>query len=215
MLDAALALIDRVGLDGLTVRGLAEALGRPPMSLYSHFDSKRDLLDLAFEHLLRRLLVAHAHSTWQAELGGSCRQMRRELLAHPHWVALLTRVRVPPTAMHVYDHLLGLMLNDGFRPESAMFAVSSSVSLALGSVLTERLMDGTPPIPKQRLNMVHGMLGASPRASYPSIAAVSSKFDRWNFEHVFEVGLQALIVGLAESRPQTRRRQRNGAAGRR
>ena len=184
------------------------------MTLYFHFDSKRDLLDLAFEHLVRRLLVAHAQSSWQTELEGLCRHVRRELLAHPHWVALVTRVRVPPTAMHVYDHLLGLMLKDGFRPESAMFAVSSILSHAVGSVLTERFMNGAPPIPQQRLKVVGGMLAKSSRGSYPSIAAVSSKFERWSFDHVFEVGLEALIAGLTDSIPrpqQPHRRQREGS----
>jgi len=206
VLDAALALIDRVGLDGLTVRGLAEELGRPPMTLYSHFDSKQALVDLAFEHLVERLFTAHRHSTWQAELETSCRHMRRELLEHPHWVALLTRVRVPASALQVYDHLLGLMLQDGFQAEAAMFALSSILSHALGSVLSERLMGGAPSVPEQRLKLVRGMLAQMPRGSYPRVAAVSSKFDRWSFDRVFQVGLRSLIAGLEDSVPRRRHR---------
>lgn len=52
VLDAALEIIDRVGVDGLSIRGLAQELGRPPMTLYGHFDSKRELLDLAFVRLV-------------------------------------------------------------------------------------------------------------------------------------------------------------------
>jgi AcrR family transcriptional regulator len=202
LLDASLALVDRVGVDHLTVRGLAEELGRPPMTLYFHFDSKRELLDLTFEHLIQRLFVRHRHSTWRAELEAGCRHMRRELLAHPHWVALLTRVTVPPAAVDVYDSLLGLMLRDGFRPEAAMFALSSSLSYALGSVLTERLMSGTPSVPQQRLRLVRGMLAKMPRGSFPRVERVSPRFERWTFDRLFEVGLHALLDGLDESAPR-------------
>lgn len=202
VLDAALALIDRVGVDHLSVRGLADELARPPMTLYSHFDSKQALLDLAFAHLVHRLFVTHRHATWQAELEAACRHIRRELVGHPHWVALLTRVRVPSSALHVYDHLLGLMLEDGFRPEAAMFAFSSIISHALGSALAERLMDGKPSVPQQRLELVRRMLADGSRGSFPRIRAVSSKFDRWTFDRVFEVGLRSLVTGLDESSPR-------------
>lgn len=212
VLDAALALIDKVGADRLTVRGLAEELGRPPMTLYFHFKSKHELLDLALEHLTLRLVKPLGHPTWQHELEAGCRHMRRQLLDHPHWVAVLTRVAVPRPALRVYDHLLGLMLEDGFGREAALFALSSIVSHALGSVLTERLMAGAPSIPERQLALVKGMLATTPRSTYPSLTAVSSAFDRWSFDRVFEVGLQSLIGGLAELAP---RRGHHGRSRRR
>ncbi|MDF2848837.1 MAG: TetR family transcriptional regulator, partial [Oerskovia sp.] len=41
---AALALLDEVGLDGLTLRRLAQDLGVKAPALYWHFASKADLL---------------------------------------------------------------------------------------------------------------------------------------------------------------------------
>jgi hypothetical protein len=37
-----------------------------------------------------------------------------------------------------------------------------------------------------------------------ALTAVSSAFDRWSFDRVFEVGLQSLIGGLAELAPRRR-----------
>jgi AcrR family transcriptional regulator len=198
VLDAALATIDKAGLQGLTIRTLAHELGAPPMTLYSHFKTKNALLDLAFERLLQRLVPPEHGSTWQAEVEEVCRHMRGVLLQHPHWIALLTRVVAPPLVLDVYDRLLGLMGKDGFRPEAAMFAFSSAMSLALGSVLVERMMDGPHPIPVQRLALVKGMLVEMPRRRYPGIVAAAPKFDRWSFDNVFELGLHSLIAGLAE-----------------
>jgi hypothetical protein len=86
---------------------------------------------------------------------------------------------------------------DGFYPEAAMFAFSSAMSLAIGSVLVERMM-GHPPAPLQRLTLMKGLLAEMPRGRYPRIAAVAPKFDRWSFENVFDLGLHALVTGLAD-----------------
>jgi AcrR family transcriptional regulator len=166
------------------------------MSLYVHFHSKHELLDLVFERLLHRLFTTDHHATWQTEFEGACRHMRRLLLEHPHWVALLTRVKAPPSALGVYERLLGLMRKDGFRPEAAMFAFSTIMSHALGSVLVERLMGGNPPVPRQRLELVRDLLTTVPRGTYPRIAAAAPKFDRWTFDRVFEIGLHSLVTGL-------------------
>jgi AcrR family transcriptional regulator len=202
ILDCALDVVDRHGLDALTIRRLARELGRAPMSLYAHFASKRELLDLTFERLVLRLFARHHHSTWQAELEAACRHMRRELLHHPHWVTLLTRVRVPPSALDVYDQLLDLMWKDGFDPEAAMLAFSSVVSHALGSVLLERMMGGDPSVPKQRLALVKGMLADGHGGSHPRVAAVSPAFDAWSYDRVFDVGVRSIIAGIDESAPR-------------
>ena len=45
VLDAAVAIADREGLAGLTMRHLAAKLGVAPMALYMHVRSKEELLD--------------------------------------------------------------------------------------------------------------------------------------------------------------------------
>jgi AcrR family transcriptional regulator len=196
VLDAALATIDRLGLRGLTMRALADELGVAPMTLYTYFRSKSDLLDLTFEHLLHRLVPAQRHATWQAEFDAVCRGMRRELLAHPHWVALLTRAVVPRPALEIYDRLLDLMAKDGFEPDAAMTAFSAAMSLVLGSVLVERMMGGVHPIPRQRLALIKGMVSDLPADRYPGVAIASEHFDRWTFDSVFELELRSMLAGL-------------------
>jgi AcrR family transcriptional regulator len=196
VLDAALAVIDSVGLHGFTIRALAAALGASPMSLYSYFESKSELLDLTFERLLERLVPAPQHAGWQAEFEALCRHMRATLLEHPHWIALLARVTVPGSALAVYDRLLGLMTREGFEAAAAMFAFSSAMSMVLGSVLAERMMGGARPVPRQRLERIKAMLAKGDASRYPRLAMASPHFDRWSFDEVFEVELHALLAGL-------------------
>jgi AcrR family transcriptional regulator len=52
ILDAALALVDREGIDALTVRRLASELGVGMMSLYYHVADKDALLEGVAERVL-------------------------------------------------------------------------------------------------------------------------------------------------------------------
>ena len=113
--------------------------------------------------------------------------------------------------MEIYHRLLHLMWKDGFYPEAAMFAFSSAMSLAIGSVLVERMM-GHPPAPLQRLTLMKGLVAEMPRARFPRIAAAASKFDDWSFERVFDLELHSLVSGLAERCARQRSRKRRAGS---
>src|SRR5882724_11694288 len=57
VVDAALALIAERGLEGLSMRGLGEALGVEAMSLYHWFASKDRLLDAVADRLLAKVVA--------------------------------------------------------------------------------------------------------------------------------------------------------------
>ncbi len=61
------------------------------------------------------------------------------------------------------------MKKDGLGPEQAMFALSSRTAHVLGSVLVERMSEGPPSVPQQRLHIVSGMISRSP-AEFPRLA---------------------------------------------
>src|SRR5262245_19804171 len=88
VVDAALSVVDEVGVDGLTIRGVATAVGAAPMSLYTHFASKEDLLDAMARELSRRLYGAGIGASWPESLRASCHHMRELLIAHPKWAEL-------------------------------------------------------------------------------------------------------------------------------
>src|ERR1700728_3580904 len=60
VLAAALAIIDRDGADALSMRRLARALDRDPMTLYRHAPAKSALLDGIAETVLAQLRVDSA-----------------------------------------------------------------------------------------------------------------------------------------------------------
>ena len=59
IVDAALALLDREGLSGLSMRKLAQELGAGAASLYWHVGNKEELLSLLLDRIVGELSLIH------------------------------------------------------------------------------------------------------------------------------------------------------------
>ena len=105
VLAAALELIDRDGVDGLSMRRLARVLGRDPMILYRHAPNKAALLDGVAETVLAQLKVDPADPDWAGQLRAVARGYRALALAHPKVVPLLvTRPLATPLGLRPPRH---------------------------------------------------------------------------------------------------------------
>src|SRR3954469_9872529 len=91
--ETALELVDREGIDGLSMRRLADALGVGTMTLYGYFRSKRELLDAVVDAAVTDRPVPPAEADWREQLRALVLGARRNLLRHPALVEI--RVRQP------------------------------------------------------------------------------------------------------------------------
>src|ERR1700683_4873210 len=89
VLAAALELIDRDGVDGLSVRSLGPVLGRDPRIVDRHAPNKAALLDGVAETILAQLKVDPADPDWAAQLRAVAHHYRALALTHPKAVPLL------------------------------------------------------------------------------------------------------------------------------
>lgn len=133
---AALAVLDEHGLGAVTIRSVGARLGAAPMSLYSYFTSKHQLLDLMFAEVASRLYADAGHPTWQAEVNALCLRVRSQVLLHPNWRLLFSRAEAPKR-VPVTERLLGLMKADGIAPTDGFIAAHNASVLALGFALVE------------------------------------------------------------------------------
>jgi TetR/AcrR family transcriptional regulator, tetracycline repressor protein len=84
VVDRGLALADASGLDGLTIRRLAQDLGVTPMALYWHFHSKEDLLIGLADRVWSEIDVNIDRTLpWSRQLQGLLESLVRALRAHP------------------------------------------------------------------------------------------------------------------------------------
>jgi AcrR family transcriptional regulator len=96
ILRAALRIVDRDGVDGLSMHRLSDEVGRDPTVLYRHIPNKAALLDGVAEIVLEQLHVDTADPDWAAQLRAVAHDFRRLALEHPNMVPLLvTRPRPP------------------------------------------------------------------------------------------------------------------------
>jgi len=82
LVAAALALIDEEGLDGLSMRALADRLQVKAASLYWHVRDRRELLELLAEAILESASRPRRRATWRETVEANAEAVRRSVAAH-------------------------------------------------------------------------------------------------------------------------------------
>jgi AcrR family transcriptional regulator len=198
VVNAALLVVDRVGIEGLTIRALAAAVGAPPMSLYSHFKNKEALLDLMYAEVAYQLYADAEHPTWQSALEGLCHQVRGVLLQHPRWLPLLSRPALP-RAVPLRERILSLMMSAGVPPEDALASMTNASLISIGLTMVELSFQrprGTSVL-ADRFERLRRWAEKEPSADQqPTTRAAFAKMRRLDLAHNFSVSVSTFIKGL-------------------
>jgi AcrR family transcriptional regulator len=202
VVNAALEVVDRFGVDALTIRAVAGSVGAPPMSLYTHFANKEELLDLMYAEVARRLYADSGHDRWQAELSALAHHFRQTLLAHPHWTPILSRP-APPTMVAVRERILKLMVEAGISSDEALRGLSAVIVGTMGLVLVEltfREPDGASSFAR-RFERNRTLFEAEHApSSEPTSRAAFAKVRHFDFDETFRFSLETLIDGIVAKR---------------
>ena len=137
IVKAAIELIDRDGLDGLSMRKRGAELGIRGMSLYTHVPNKEALLFEVIREMFRELpLEAHSSEPWQEQLKTIMRTFREIGLAHPQVFVLFTS---RPWFRVTGGERNGLEILEraGFDRETSSKIIRSASNYVLGSVARE------------------------------------------------------------------------------
>ena len=116
---AALEILDAEGVDGLTMRRVAERLGVGTMSLYGHVRGKEDLLDAAIDAASAPADL-RLEGTWREQLTTLATTARAMLERHPAIVAV--RMRDPvlrPEALRFAEAGLTVLRGAGLDASEA------------------------------------------------------------------------------------------------
>ena len=153
--DAALAIVDAEGIDGLSMRRLARVLGIEAMSLYHHVRDKQALLGGVVELSLRTQALAPPGPgvPWQDVVTGAVVAFRRTLVAHPNVLPIMAAHPPSPgesMAAHV-EMPLRYFLANGIPEEDAARLLEALFALGFGhALLTTNYMEmrgrGVPPV---------------------------------------------------------------------
>ena len=103
VVQAALVLLDEIGLDELTMRRLADRLGVKAASLYRHVRNKEELLALLGDEITGEIPLPRSTGTWQQQLSEAAWNVRRGLLAHRDAARVLAST--PPAGPRRLRHI--------------------------------------------------------------------------------------------------------------
>lgn len=96
----AIRLADREGVDRLSMRRLAGALGAGAMSLYHYVASKEELLDAMVDVVFDEIELPPEDTDWQSAMRARAVSAREVLARHP-WATALMESRTSPGPAHL------------------------------------------------------------------------------------------------------------------
>jgi AcrR family transcriptional regulator len=136
VLRAAVCLADKGGLESVTMRKLAQALGVEAMSLYNHVTNKEDMLAGMVEIVVGEMGDSSSESGWKAGIRGSSISAHDVLIRH-RWACglMMSNTRVSPTRMRQMETLLGTLREAGFSPDLTHHAYHALESHIMGFTL--------------------------------------------------------------------------------
>ncbi len=206
VLSAALEVIDRDGVDGLSMRRLAEAVGRDPMVIYRHVPNKAAVLDGVTESVFGQLSVDPAASDWVAEVRRVARDFRRLALAHPQVVPLLvTRpLSTPlgqraPAVVRPLEDILALLTRVGYTEVDALHIYRALFGFLYGHVLNE--LQELVERPEETDDLLRLGLYRLPIGEFPLVRNLASVLATYDGAVELERGLDILLAGLAATLP--------------
>jgi AcrR family transcriptional regulator len=136
---AAIQIADEQGLDAVTMRGVASAIGSGTMSLYRHVANREELLDAMLDAVYSELdLPGRSVGDWRRRTEQIAQAQRRMLSIHP-WVAPLVGSRPPliPGFLRYFDESLGALLDAGVEINAAATVSATINAFVVGYALLE------------------------------------------------------------------------------
>jgi AcrR family transcriptional regulator len=191
----ALRIVDEEGIDALSFRRLADALGVTPMSIYWHVADKAELVELVAHVVMGGVELPERVPDWREDLHAVHRAMFQGFLRHPNAADILAgRARFGAPGLRMFERILATLLDAGFTPEAAFDAYQSLYLFTLGFVTT------AIRTPEFRQGQADGLayMATLPVGRFPSIRAVVPVIGRRSLDEQARIGLDIVIAGLEE-----------------
>ena len=213
MLETAVALAQREGLESLTMRRLAEELGTGAMTLYHYVPNKDALLDGMVDVVFGEIELPTTDVYWRAALRRRALSTREALNRHRWAVGLMESRTTPgPHSLRLHNAVLGVLREAGFSVEQAIQAYSVQDAYIYGFALQEKSIpfddaEGAAAVAEAQYREYDELeserqLGELAEA-FPYLAEVVAGHVAkvgYDFASSFEYGLELILDGLERRR---------------
>lgn len=193
VLEAALGLVDRRGVEALTMRNLGETLSVEAMSLYRYFPSKAALLIGVVDRVLAEVEFPAEDHGWRRDLATMGRSFWRVLDAHPNVVPLLLGTPLnTPGSQASAEAVLRMVGRAGFAPTEAHRIFRAAQAFILGTALMLRASPREPEIRRQVAELTR-------TGAFPLLRGALANTESFDPEADFEFGFGLLLDAIEAS----------------
>lgn len=194
ILAVARELVEREGVESLTMRRLADQLGVAPNSIYSHFTDKAALVDAVLDDLLAAIPApAVAAGPWQDGIVALMAASRETLLRHaPLLPQLFSRPMRGPHASRLAEATLALLEQGGIRGPAAVGGLRAILTYTFGSVA----LDAPRRLDDAARREAAGAAAFAARTDRPRVAALAEALARRPADADFATALRWLLDGM-------------------
>jgi AcrR family transcriptional regulator len=205
VLRAAVTLADEAGIDALSMRSLAQALGVVPMALYKHVANKDELIDGMVDVVVGEIDPPVPDTDWESAVRRRILSARRALLRHPwSFRVIASRTSATPAVLAYTDSIIGMFRAGGFSVD-----LTHHVMHALGRRMwgfTWELFDDSPSLDADaRAARRREMAGHYPHLAEIALPAAqdgASAGRDCDQQFEFEFALNLLLDGFERLRQQ-------------
>ena len=192
IVDAALVLLDREGIAGLSMRRLAKELDVGAASLYWHVGDKEELLGLLLDRIVGEGKVPDPDpENWREQVKQAARENRRLLQSHRDAAQIsLGRIPIGPHSMPVLERNLALLAAAGLPPRVVALA-ADMFALFVGGFAFEESMghEGDP-------KAFGEYLASLPPEQFPTLTTLAGDLTEGGADERFEFAIELLVRGL-------------------
>jgi AcrR family transcriptional regulator len=188
--EAALAVLDREGAAGLSMRATATELHLSTMGLYRYVADRDELERLVVDHVLADLdLAVTAQQPWRERLAALVHRGRAAAMRHPAAIPLLLAHRQDSLhSLRWGEAMLGVLAEAGFQDTERALAFRALLSYLFGALQVQS----------------HGPLGGAgttvladlPLDQFPHLALTARAARGIGPGEEFRAGLEIVLRGL-------------------
>lgn len=197
-----MALADAEGIDELSMRNLAKALGVEAMSLYHHVKNKDDILDGMIDRVFAEIALPQIGGEWREQMTRRALSAREALKRHPWALKLMESRAAPgPATLSHHDATIGCLRAAGFSVALTAHAYSALDGYTYGFVLTEQNLPFQTPGETQQV--AGSMMDAFPAGAYPHLVELATTHvltPGYSYGDEFLWGLELILDGLERAR---------------
>ena len=204
VLQMAVALADRHGLEWLSMRKLADELGVAAMSLYYYVPNKVELIDGMIDIVFSEIEPPSPELDWKTAMRRRALSTRAALNRHRWAVGHMEgRTNHGPANLRLHDAVLGCLRAAGFSIEMTIHAYSVQDAYIYGFALQETDMASETPDDFAAEARRQMDAYAEVLAEYPYLIEVVEEFGASGYDYTeqFERGPEHILNTIEQLRP--------------